>query len=280
MKLKQGLALSHKEQSQVQSPAYGRSTWRLRITVRQWRWQSKTREIKYSGNNSTQIFGVAVTRHDSHNTHVNLNFSRPGLRNSVTFCIVSACPGRPIHRSRGHASRQLIKPCLENYGTARCAEPQRLPVLLISGWVVAQTLAYISTMEQRVERATAELTDLQVALARLKARITRAGSRSRGAATAMSRECAERSHSQVDVTRETAPWCMQSSQWPVAGQVILAHYNQSSIVVYAAFNKSIASWYGDALPDVPMRASLRLVGLHDIYIPLPSEAVTLTASAV
>eukprot|EP00037_Helgoeca_nana_P003214 m.38818 g.38818 ORF g.38818 m.38818 type:complete len:315 (+) comp13513_c0_seq1:190-1134(+) len=97
-------------------------------------------------------------------------------------------------------------------------------------------------MEQRVERATAELTDLQVALARLKARITRAGSRSRGAATAMSRECAERSHSQVDVTRETAPWCMQSSQWPVAGQVILAHYNQSSIVVYAAFNKSIASW--------------------------------------
>ena len=48
----------------------------------------------------------------------------------------------------------------------------------------------------------------------------------------------------LDVTAPAAtiPWCDQSQRWPASGKVILAHFDETSVVVYQAFNARIAAW--------------------------------------
>ena len=48
----------------------------------------------------------------------------------------------------------------------------------------------------------------------------------------------------LDVTLPAAlaPWCFQRLEWPAAGNVILAHYDEENVVVYQAFNRRIAEW--------------------------------------
>ena len=48
----------------------------------------------------------------------------------------------------------------------------------------------------------------------------------------------------LDVTAPAAtlPWCDQSRRWPSSGKVILAHFDETSVVVYQAYNARIAAW--------------------------------------
>eukprot|EP00035_Acanthoeca_spectabilis_P023978 m.451830 g.451830 ORF g.451830 m.451830 type:complete len:327 (+) comp20218_c0_seq1:151-1131(+) len=97
-------------------------------------------------------------------------------------------------------------------------------------------------MDQRIEAAASELTSLAVLVAEVQARITRAASRSRVAAVVTAGPLPQAAPLQVWRLESTAAWCDQVKEWPKEGHVIMAHYDESSIVVYAAFNKEIASW--------------------------------------
>jgi hypothetical protein len=46
----------------------------------------------------------------------------------------------------------------------------------------------------------------------------------------------------LDPTRSVGPWCEVQATWPRLGNIILALHDDSSVVVYAAFNKNIAAW--------------------------------------